>query len=78
MELYPISAAAAHGGNFLTTFYHITFFNVNPIGVRVGTEKIAIVFDDNKLTITAKSTTLIHDLARCRSAYCLSASTANV
>ncbi len=62
MQLDPFGAAAAHVGYFLATFYHIPVLDVNLVTVGISAQKIGVVFDDNKLSVTTKSTSLIHNL----------------
>src|SRR3989344_1583061 len=66
MQLGPVGAAVAHVGDFLTAFYHIPFLDVNLVTVGISTQKIGVMFDDDKLSVTAKSTSLIHDLSHFR------------
>lgn len=64
MKHYAIGSGLSHLGNLLALADLLSFLYQKFVVVRIGAEIFIAVFDDNKLSVTAKSTSLIDDAPR--------------
>jgi len=73
MELYPIRTGASHAGDLLAASYHDPFSDIYLVAMGVGAKKIAVMFNDNKPSVSAKSTPAVYHFTGGRGSYDLTA-----
>jgi hypothetical protein len=78
MQSCRAGSGATHGSDFLPRFNFLLFPDQHCIVMSVGTQVIIVVFDDNKITVTAQRVTGIDDAPICGRDNSLSLTACNI
>ena len=78
MQACRTGSGATHGSDFLPRLNFLLFPDQHRIVMGVGTQVIIIMFDDNKITVTAQRVTGIDDAPICGRDDCLSFATSDI